>query len=100
MRRVNGKNFSFCDLIGGWLNAFFISWLVGEDLGCDGGMMMMIGERIVARLDVTFHVQSKVIAAREASITVTALEGLGAGVLSVVARQLVAAGKAPFASFP
>lgn len=40
------------------------------------------------------------IAAREASITVTALEGLGAGVLSVVASQLVAACKAPFASFP
>lgn len=40
------------------------------------------------------------IAAREAPVAVAALEGLGAGVLSVVTGELVAASKAPFAAFP
>ena len=36
----------------------------------------------------------------EAPITVAALEGLGAGVLPVVAGELVAARKAPLATLP
>lgn len=51
-------------------------------------------------LDVPFHVQRQMIAAWEAPVAVTTLEGLGAGVLSVVTGELVASSEAPFAAFP
>lgn len=40
------------------------------------------------------------IGAGKATIAMPALEGLGAGVLPVVARQLVASGEAPFTTLP
>ena len=45
-------------------------------------------------------VEGEVVAAREPAAAVGALEGLGAGVLAVVAGELVGAGEAPLASLP
>lgn len=51
-------------------------------------------------LNVTLHVQRQVVGTREAAIAVATLEGFGAGVFAVVARQLVRAGEAPAATLP
>jgi hypothetical protein len=40
-------------------------------------------------LDVSFHVKRKMITSRETTVTVTAFEGLGSGVLSIVSRQFI-----------
>jgi hypothetical protein len=52
------------------------------------------------RLRVAFHVQREVIRAREAAVTMPALEGFGARVFPVVARQLVRTGEPPLTTFP
>jgi len=49
---------------------------------------------------VTLHVERQVIGPREAAIAVAALERLGTCVLAVVAGQLVAPRKPPFAAVP
>lgn len=54
----------------------------------------------VGRLSVALHMQSQVIRAAEAAITVTALERFGSGVLAVVAGQFVGTGEPPFAALP
>ena len=46
------------------------------------------------------EVQGQVVRPGEAPITVGALEGLGAGVLAVVAGELVGAGETPLAPLP
>lgn len=51
-------------------------------------------------LCVAFHVQRQVIGPGKAPVTVSALERFRARVLPVVARQFVAAGKAPLAALP
>lgn len=45
-------------------------------------------------------VEGEVVAAREPAAAVGALEGLGAGVLAVVAGELVGAGEPPLAPLP
>lgn len=53
-----------------------------------------------AVLDVPLHVQREVVTPREAAVTMTTFEGFGAGVLPIVAGQLVTAGEAPATTFP
>lgn len=52
------------------------------------------------RSRVSLHVQRKVVRAREAALTLRALERFGARVLAVVPCQLVGARKAPVAALP
>ena len=61
--------------------------------GCTGGSA---GSSVLVPL----HVQRQVVGAREAAVAHAALEGLGAGVLAVVAGQLVRAREPPVAAFP
>lgn len=51
-------------------------------------------------LHVSLHVEREVIAAREASVAVPALEGLRSGVLAVVTRKLVRTSESPLAPLP
>lgn len=51
-------------------------------------MTLRVGSEAVT-LDVALHVQCEMVGAREAAVTVATLEGFGAGVFAVVARQLV-----------
>ena len=51
-------------------------------------------------LGVPAGVEGEVVAAREPAAAVGALEGLGAGVLAVVAGELVGAGEPPLAPLP
>lgn len=66
--------------------------------GCSGDGVGLIC--VAGKLDVTFHVQCQMIGTRKATITMTTFEWLGTGVLSIVARQFIAACKSPFATFP
>ena len=58
------------------------------------------GGLVKSDADVTFHVQRQVVGAREGSLAQLALERPVAGVLAVVARQLVGAGELPAAALP
>jgi hypothetical protein len=51
-------------------------------------------------LNVSLHVEGEMIAAREATVAVPALEGLGSGVFAIVAREFVRAGESPLAALP
>lgn len=46
------------------------------------------------------HVQCQVVRSAETAVAVAALEGFGAGVLAVVASQLVRTGESPHATLP
>ena len=48
----------------------------------------------------SFEVEGEVVGAAEGPITVAAFEGLGAGVLAVVAGELVGAGEALITTVP
>ena len=61
--------------------------------GCTGGSA---GSSVLVPL----HVQRQVVGAREAAVAHAALEGLGPGVLAVVAGQLIRAREPPVAAFP
>lgn len=57
-------------------------------------------DEFLLHLNVTFHVQCKMITTWEAAFTVTALEGLRACVFSIMSSEFVASCETPFASFP
>jgi hypothetical protein len=49
---------------------------------------------------VSLHVERKMVGPREGSLADGTLEGLGSGVLPIVARQLVRSGEPPLALWP
>lgn len=55
---------------------------------------------LVVILWMTFHVQRQMIGSRKTTITVLALERLGARVLAIVPRQLITACESPLATLP
>lgn len=57
-------------------------------------------DEFLLHLNVTFHVQCKMITTWEAAFTVTALEWFRACVFSIVSSEFVASCETPFASFP
>lgn len=65
------------------------AWPAGRWVGGQAGSVL-----------VPLHVQRQVVGAREAAVAHSALKGLGARVLAVMACELVGACEAPVAAFP